>query len=249
MSWAYQPLLPSAAALLSGIKFDTTSNGGFVVADDAYTWSHTCSGSDRYLVIGIVTLAGQTVSSLTYNGVALSLIRGVTNTVRVELWGLVNPAIGTNTISLTLSGVATSIGIASSFTGVHQTSPVEGDNSATGTGTADATVDITSVANNDWAVDIVGISVDTTIIVGAGQTQRANVSGAGGAGGMSTEGPKTPAGAITMSWTDMGNLNPWAIAGVALRPVEAANISTGGDFYGNMFLSSIFHTHILANAL
>lgn len=220
--------LPESGA--TGIAFDAASDSGYQAAASSYSWSHTCTGSDRYLVVGISMLSlAQTVSSITYNSVALSLLgvqSSAAGAARIELWGLVAPASGTNTIAVTLTGAIASAGNASSYIRVHQTSPTEAFNSAqaTNVGAADATVDVTTVADNDWCVDIV-CTDDTAITAGAGQTQTGNVTGAGGSGAMSYEGPKTPAGAVTMSWANVGALATWAIGGVALRPIAAANLS------------------------
>lgn len=214
-----------------GIAFDAASNSGYQAASSGYSWSHTCTGSDRYLVVGVAMLSlAQTVSSITYNSVNLSLIgvrASVSGAARVELWGLAAPSTGSNTIAVTLSGSIASASVATSLTGVHQTSPIEGFNSAqaTNVGAADATVDVTTVADNDWTVDIVATD-DTAITVGAGQTQRGNVTGVGGSGAMSTEGPKTPAGSVTMNWTDVGALATWAIGSVAIRPITASDLSS-----------------------
>jgi hypothetical protein len=231
-SWFVPPVI--------GILFDSASNSGYKTANASYSWSHTCTGSNRILLVGIsmLSVAGSSVSSITYNGVALSLIRAkasVTGAVRVELWGLVAPATGSNTIEVTLSVALDSIGGAISLTGVNQTSPYEGDNdsSATNVGAADATVNVTTVADNDLVVDVVA-SDDTAITVGAGQTQRNNVTGTLGSGAMSTEGPKTPAGSVTSSWTDVGALATWSIVSVGIRPVAASNIYSlviGGGSY------------------
>lgn len=214
------------------IAWDSSSNSGYQAAASTYNWSHTCSGNDRYLVVGISMLSlAQTVSSITYNSVPLTLI-GVRNSVsgaaRIELWGLLAPSLGTNVIEVTLTGAIASAGLASSYTAVHQTSPIEAFNSAQATniGAADATVDVTTVADLDWCVDIVA-SDDTAITVGAGQTQTGNVTGAGGSGAMSYEGPKTPPGSVTMSWANVGALATWTIGSVALRPVSAASLATG----------------------
>lgn len=170
----------------------------------------------------------QTVTSITYNSIALTKLgvqASISGAARVELWGLENPTVGSNTIAVTLSGAIASAGNASSYTGVHQSSPTEAFNSAqaTNVGAADATVDVTTVADNDWCVDIVATD-DTAITVGSGQTQTGNVTGVGGSGAMSYEGPKTPAGAVTMSWTAIGAAATWAIGSIALRPVASANI-------------------------
>ena len=152
------------------------------------------------------------MSGITYNGVAMSSIGSkVESFFSVELWGLANPATGSNTVEVTLSGIADTVANASSFTGAATTT--EGFASASNT-TGDATVDVTTVEDNDWVVDSV-VASDGTITVGAGQTQRQNVSGSVA---MSTEGPKTPAGSVTMSWTDL-ELATWAIVAVALKPL------------------------------
>lgn len=224
----------------AGIAPQAASNSGYKTATATYTWNHTCEGMNRYLLVGIsmLSVAGSSVSGITYNGVALSLIgfkASVSGAVRIEQWGLINPANGTNVIEVTLSAALDSIGGAASYTGVHQTSPIEGFNSASATnvGAADATVDVTSVADNCWIVDTAA-SDDTAITVGAGQISRWNVTGALGSGTGSDEGPKTPAGAVTMSWTNVAALATWSIGGVALRPVAAASLATGwGPLLGN----------------
>lgn len=213
------------------IEFDAASNSSYQAAASSYSWNHTCTGNSRYLSVGISMLSlAQSVSSITYNSVNLSLIgvkASVSGAARIELWGLAAPSAGTNSIAVTLTGAIASAGNASSYTGVHQTSPTEAFNSAqaTNVGAADATVDVTTVADNDWCVDIVATD-DTAITVGAGQTQTGNVTGAGGSGAMSYEGPKTPAGAVTMSWTNVAALATWAIGSVALRPVVASSLGS-----------------------
>ncbi len=213
----------------SGILADAVSGSGYQAASSSYSWSHTCTGTDRYLTIGVSMLSlAQTVTSITYNSVALTFLgaqNSVTGAARVELWGLIAPSTGSNTIAVTLSGAIASGSNASSYTGVHQTSPTEGFNGAqaTNVGAADATVNITTVADNDWVVDTVA-SDDASITVGAGQTQTGNITGAGGSAAMSYEGPKTPAGSVTMSWTGVAALATWSIGGIALRPVAAANL-------------------------
>lgn len=182
----------------------------------------------------MLSVAGSSVSGITYNGVALALLKAqasVSGAVRAEEWGLAAPASGAHTVAVTLSAGLDSIGGAVSFVNVQQTSPTEGANSATATnvGAADATVDITTVADRDMVVDVVATD-DTAITVGGGQTSRNNVTGTLGSGAMSTEGVKTPAGVVTMSWSSVGALATWSTVAVALRPVGAANLGTGTFF-------------------
>jgi hypothetical protein len=212
----------------SGIAFDAASNSGYQAASSSYSWSHTCTGSNRYLLVGISMLSlAQTVTGITYNGAALTYIgaqNSVTGAARTEMWGLVAPASGTNTIAVTLSGAIASAGNASSYTGVNQTVPTESWNAAqaTNVGAADATVNVTTIADNDWTVDILATD-DTAVTVGTGQTQTGNVTGAGGSGAMSYKGPKTPAGSTAMYWTNVGALATWTVGSIALRNVAATS--------------------------
>lgn len=235
------PLLrsPQRIFLFPGISVDASSNSGYQTSQSTYTWNHTCTGADRYLRVGISMLSvlGSSVSSITYNGIAMSLLRAkasASGAVRAEMWELIAPATGTNTIAVTLSTALDSIGTAVSFNGVHQTSPSEASNdaSATNVGAADATVNVTTVADNAWVSDVVA-SDDTAITVGAGQTQRANITGTLGSGAESTEGPKSPAGSVTMSWSNVGALATWTIVAAAIRPTAASTL--GGAFFSRYY--------------
>lgn len=182
----------------------------------------------------MLTVPGTTVTSITYNGVALSLIGSkdlVAGAGRVECWGLANPASGANTIAVTLSATIASAGTAVSYTGVHQSAPTEAFNSNEGTnvGAADAIVAITTVADNCWVHAAVATN-DTSVT--AGQTSRNNVTGAAGSGANEDTGPKTPAGSQNMTYTDVGALATWVIGGYAIRPVAASTPSTSGFVVG-----------------
>jgi hypothetical protein len=208
------------------IAFDAASNSGYQTAQLSYSWNHTCTGANRELLVGIAMLsvAGSSVASVTYGGVSLEKIdarASVTGAVRSEVWHLVAPLTGVNSIAITLSAALDSVGGTVSLTGVNQASPVDvfNDNSATNVGAADATVNVTTTDNNDWTVDIVATD-DTAITVSAGQTSRLNVTGTLGSGAMSTKGPKTPAGLVTMSWTNVDALKTWSIVSTAITPAE-----------------------------
>lgn len=239
-SWPIRAQVKKTFALDADIHFDAASNSGYKTASGSYSWSHTCTGASRYLVVGIsmLSVAGSSVSGITYNSVAMTFlgaVASVSGAVRAEIWGLIAPTVGSNTIAVTLTTALDSIGCAISLDGVHQTSPTEGFASATATnvGATDATVDVTSVADRCWIVDQVATD-DTAITIGAGQTSRNNVTGTLGSGADSTEGPKTPAGSVTMSWTNVAALATWSIVGVAIRPASASTLATS-TFFRKMF--------------
>lgn len=210
------------------IDFDAASNSTYKTASASYSWSHVCTGDSRVLYVGIsmLSVGGSSVTGITYNSVAMTFkgaIASVSGAVRTEIWELVAPASGSNSIAVTLSGALDSIGNACSFSQVHQTIPSEALNtaSATNVGAADATVDVTTVADMDWVVDNVATN-DTAITVGAGQTSRNNVTGTLGSGAMSTEGPKTPAGSVTMNWTSVGAAQTWSTVAIGVRNLNAS---------------------------
>lgn len=224
-----------------GIAFDAVGNSGYQAAASTYTFTRTCSGNNRYLVVDVALLsAGQTVSSIVddFGGGAVAMtFLGAQSTVtsfgRIESWGLVAPISGTKTIQVNLSGSIASAAGAVSYTGVHQTSPTEGFNSnqATNVGATDATVAVTSVADKCWIH--AAVATDDTAIT-AGQTSRNNITGAGGSGADEDTGPITPAGATTMSYTGVGALATWAIAGFALRPIESGALGAVVGMFRSM---------------
>ncbi len=91
------------------------------------TFSHTTSGSDRLLGVGFTVYGGPTdrVTSVTYNGVALTEINQITeplNGAITHFYTLANPALGANDIVITLSSSA--LIEASSVSVQNATSPV-----------------------------------------------------------------------------------------------------------------------------
>jgi len=205
------------------IAFDAASNSGYQTAQSSYSWNHTCSGPEAILLVGVsmLSVVGSSVTSITYDGIALNLIdakASVSGAVRAEAWKLDDPPTGTAlSIVVTLSAGLDSTAGAVSLSVVNVLSSTEAanDNSATNIGAADATVTVTTVADNDWVFTVVAAS-DTSIT--AGQTERSNVTGTLGSGGTSTTGPKTPAGAQAMNWTNVGAAQTWSIVGVAIKP-------------------------------
>jgi len=117
----------------------TSADSLTATAATSLSWSHTTSGVDRYLVVGVslrlstVPPNEERVASVTYNGDALTLIGSQTGlgsfSSRIEMWGLVNPDLGGPfTILVTMAsngtGTARIVGGAVSFTGVDQNMPL-----------------------------------------------------------------------------------------------------------------------------
>lgn len=217
------------------IAFDAPSTSGYNTADDVYSWSHTCSGGNRYLLVGVsmLSVGGSSVSGITYNGVTLSKLgsqASVSGAVRTELWGLANPASGSHSVEVTLSTALDSIGSALSASGVG-TNYGYSSATATNVGAADATVNQSAPpsGSNWFVIDCIATS-DTAITVGAGQIEKENVTGTLGSGAMSTEGP-VASGTTTMSWTGVGALATWSIGTTVLIPTSTPTLDAEKGAY------------------
>ena len=220
------------------IALDVASNSGLKSAISSYSWSHECTGENRLLVFGHSHLATttRTISAVTFNGDALSYIRNDLRTQvpkywRTYLYYMVAPDTGAAyTLAVTLSGAVTeAVGGAISFTGAAQTGQPDKNGGANGTGTI-ASVSITTIADNSWVVDVF---FHGSFNITCNNTQRWKVDTNPTHGGADTNGPKTPAGAQTMSWTASLS-NQWAISAASFAPAVAAgtNMNTNiGDTF------------------
>jgi hypothetical protein len=132
------------------------------------------------------------------------------------LYGRVNPTAKTATMRVTLSagdGGGTFVAV-SSFTGVHQTTPLGTPATATGGVGTTPTVTVTA-ATGDLVVDFMGTKETTgNKTAGAGQTERWDGFNGDADGAGSTE---AGAASVVMNWTG-GVTEEWAGVGVALKP-------------------------------
>jgi len=209
------------------IAFDAASSRDGAT-NISYSWSHTCTGANLILVVGvsIVDSGGggpAAVTGITYNSVALTLIRrglgGSSNAT--EMWRLIAPATGANTIAVTLSQapVQNSMGGAVSLTGVHQTTPVDASNAATSSA-GNASVSVTTVAANAWLVDTMVDNGGDASAADSPQVEAWNLAGNSRRAGGSYRGPVVTPGATTMSWTSASTGN-WGITAVSFAPTAA----------------------------
>lgn len=200
------------------VAFDAVSSAEALSAS-SLTFSHTCTGSDRYLTVGVNILGVGTVTGITYNGVAMTQLVVIQNTpdCKVEIWGLAAPATGANNVVVTLSGLEAVGSGAISFTGVDQSSSTSSPQTNSADSATSSSVTVTS-ATGDMVVDIVGTS-SMSPTVGAGQTQRYTTSPAAGFGNGSTE---AGAASVVMSWTFSSN----SVAQAAVN-IKQVSSSTG----------------------
>ena len=200
------------------------------------TVSHTVSGSNRLLLVGI-TLGSNTqqtrqATSVTWNGAALTLVGAVNHVTapsrsRTEIWRLVAPTAGAYDVVVNLNGSLDSTGYQAvvsvmSFTGVDQTTPLGTYASSSGTA-ATQSVAISSAAN-ELAFAVAG--AQTQLLTNSGNTEYWNDNtmyrtfAAGGT--------KAGASSVTMTWTK-GTTSIWTMSGVSIKPAAAATWAANED--------------------
>lgn len=213
------------------ITFDAAStNDG---TGSPLTWSHTVgTGSERILLVGACVRKESdprpTITAVTYGGVSLTqaVTRANDGKTSTDIWYLVNPTSGTATVSITTSSAPTNIvGGATSYAGVHQTSPII----RTGTGAGETALPTISIIAETSALAVSAVSSVSSLTVVNPQTQRwsdsnsfLNSRGGDQAGAGSS---------ITLSWT-MGGIQKWTIAALVLRHHPGPYVSPIGGYVG-----------------
>ncbi len=197
------------------------------------TLSHTvASGDARILVVNVATKGGDLASGVTYGGVTLTKVMSVASgtVVGTSLWRLVNPVVGTADLVATLTASNVIAIGATSYTGVHQTTPL---GTAVGGSANSATASVVvSSAANELVVDGVASLNDASIAVGAGQTLRYRAGATGASfSPVSTSSTEPGAASVTMSWSLPGAQPFWAIVAVPIKPAPEG-VFIGGSATG-----------------
>jgi len=218
------------AIALDAISSTNSSASSF---SDPVILAHTCTGSNLVLLVGVTyqdsNHGNYGSNNVTYDGEAMVLIRSdeAVGNVYTELWIKVGPSTGANNIIVTPNSAAAPGEIAVggiSLTGAKQSGQPEANNGATGSSNTPS-VSVTTIDINSWVVDVLANEAGNPT-AGAGQTRRwykADQSFENGSG--STEGPVTPAGATTMSWSIPSGA-PWALSAASIAPVTASAAPT-----------------------
>ncbi len=157
------------------VAFVSTSSGTGT-SSKTNTVSHTvAAGIDRLLVVGVSSVS--VGISVTWGGVALTLLANNSNLgAKVQIWYLVNPAVGTQDVVVTLLASTNSVVGVENFTGVRQGEPFGAVVSATGESTA-VTATVTT-QSGEMVIDVIAADANVTGSAGANQTERwdSNVS-------------------------------------------------------------------------
>lgn len=196
-------------ASYAAIAFDASSISTYTDLGATYNWPHTVTGTDPILLVYVGwSVAGDatTVSSVSYNSVALTRIAGSSGSTsgrQGEYWYLLCPASGSHSISVTLStAVDFQNSGAISLTGANAI----GASSGAGGTASSASNSLTTTAANSYVVDGVIVrgsgAIGALSATGANQTKRfANDNASAILQGDGSTKTTTTAGSYTSTWT------------------------------------------------
>jgi hypothetical protein len=203
---------------IDAISTATVSSG-----QSSRTFSHTTSGTDRLIIVGISFNNDdlQTVSSVTYAGQALTKIGQAVQSddARVELWYRVAPTTGTNNVVVTFSAGLNDGGVigAMTFTGVNQSTPLGTFASATGDSTS-ASVNVSS-ATGELVLGVISVEGEDadTVTFGPLQAEHWNITSTPGDDTIAAGDTEAGASTVTISWSISPAADDWAIGAVPIK--------------------------------
>lgn len=186
------------------IEFDSISSGQ--ATSTSLTVAHTVgAGSNRCLLVGFHSNDGDLATGITYNSVAMTqLVKRVDAANRtLYVYGLLNPATGTNNIVASVSGNSNLTLIGASYYGVKQSDLPDATTSSTNTSSnvTSASSTLTTVADNAW-IGSFNYANGNAQTAGTNTIQRISI--ATGTRGWYDGGPFTPAGSNTLNFNFAG---------------------------------------------
>lgn len=194
----------------SGIQSTTSSNP---------TISLTVSGSDRCIILAPDNGSGGTsvITGTSYNSVAGTFLTGVAfggGSAETRQYYLVAPATGTNNAAATGTNSDIRL-IASSYTGVNQSSPIDASTTQENASTANFTPTITTLQDNCYIV-VSGQNNGGTATASVGTMRQA-----AGTGRMLGDNSAPTTGSNSMTMGGVGTAS-WGASVVSLAPVASA---------------------------
>ncbi|MCE9604990.1 MAG: DUF4347 domain-containing protein, partial [Planctomycetia bacterium] len=198
------------------VAVNNTSSGS-ADGQASLTISHQSTGANRLMLVGIsFDPHGDTITSVTYNGIALTRVGqeyDASTHASVEIWALVAPSSGIHDVVINTSGTSYNgldAGVMT-FTGVDQTTPLGSFAGAFGK-SASAAVTVASQAT-DVVFGLVSSHSDTTLATpDPGQTEFWNLQIAKATSSGTLE---AGAASVDSSWTVHNE--DWAAGAISIR--------------------------------
>jgi hypothetical protein len=195
----------------------------------------TTAGSDRVGVVCIAVHADTAdITGITWNGVAMveqaDRADALQWGLRVWIWTLVAPATGSSSIVVTGTGITNGYAAASSYSGVHQTTPVRASAGATiaSIGTNGPSSVTVSSATDDMVVDCLGMFGNQPSGPVSGQTSLYNAGNPGTNVGLAAS-YEAGASSVVSGWDYAAyGSQDWVGVSVSLQPPAGGG---GGNPY------------------
>ncbi|MFB3048641.1 MAG: hypothetical protein ACE1Z9_00685, partial [Acidimicrobiia bacterium] len=219
------------AAAGSCVVADGAASTGTTVGGTSMTISHTTSGTDRLMLVGVSfgLGSGETVSEVRYNGDLLNFEgarNGPGNDSRIEIWSRLAPDTGTHNVVVTLSAGSHDGATAGvmTFTEVDQATPLGTFASNAGDSTSASTTVSSAVGELVFGVLAVDDTINRDLVPGAGQSpERWDIHADSANGGGSTE---EGAPSVVTSWSWSPVADDWAVGGISIKPAVSCSTST-----------------------
>lgn len=198
------------------IAFDAYSTGS--TTGTSLTVSHTTSGSNRILIVGVQTGTGGSslVTGITYNGTAMTNIdSSIGNGVQrwLETWYLIAPTSGTHDIVVSTSGSVFIQVVATSYTGALQSGQPDAHGTKASVSGSSFSHAITTVHGECWLVGFLE-NDGGTIVAGASTTLRSALGGLALADSNGT----VAVGSVSLAYT--GANADWNSLELSIQPTE-----------------------------
>jgi hypothetical protein len=218
------------------------------IAYDAYTensgagdlsFSHTCTGTNRLILVGVWSDAADDVNSVTYAGASLTQITkgqvGATGEW-VYFYYLANPASGANTVAVDFASTGGHARVVS-YNGVNQTSPIGGFDDTTTSGVTAVTNNVTAAESTSWLVMMVrGTAGSGGSFSGSITTARSNPAGTSINIG-DTNGDVGTTGAKTCTYT--ASSGSWGAVACEIKAYGVSALSTAYQRRSNLGLLGV----------
>lgn len=212
------------------IAVDTTTDGSNTTGT-SLTYSHTCTGSNLILFVGVqADPSSDLISGVTYNSVAMTLVdknqRGGSSRW-TYLFYLIAPATGAHNVVVSASSSSYIESGAVSYTGAKQSGQPDATNKSSGTAT-NLALATTTVADNAWVLEWI-VTTGASMTAGSNTTLRLSINGGvRNSDFYDTNGAVTPAGSRTLNVNFASN--GYAAITASIAPAVSA---TNGSFLLN----------------
>lgn len=201
------------------IAFDAVTNTTRTASGTSHTFLHTCTGTDRFLVVSCRLVSGAIDATCTYNGVAMTQNANQTYGFgggRLISFTLTNPASGSNNVVISVGTTSMIDGSSVSYTGVSQTGQPEVVTPNSSVGATSVNPSITTITNNSWHISLISQNNrPITITVG---TERTTDDSSNYQTIVDSNSPISPAGVSIFTATVTDTSGGWAWIGLSVAP-------------------------------